>query len=255
MAVQLRYIALTKNLTFCRIEIDKYRPKEDPMEPSISLVGGFSEELFARRFYENIRRTSSTAHGIEESKRKPGKPRLGLTGIALEQRVRINSLRVAHLIIEAAREDWNVEQMLAALLQGTHSGFPSAVWQHRKYDTQMRYGVPPQMITQLMKSFVRTLKRRLNDHDVVRRAAWVEYQIDEVIHPFGDGCGRVAKAFAGWVLARKGRPLPRYPSRKQYHRAIRDGFTTFLNAYRTWCESSPKETAAFKDLVESPAAA
>lgn len=202
--------------------------------------GGPDYEEFAAHFYANVRATSSTALGREESKTKPGKPRLGFTGAALEARIRTNSYEVARVILQATEEEWGVRRTLRSILRATHEGFSPRLAGYRTYPTAARYGARPQKIPPLMRVFKGDLARRLDHPDTIRLAAWVEWQLDEVIHPFGDGCGRVSKALAAWVLTRRHFPLPHYGDRERYHRAIRDGFRAFLAYYRSCVRLSPR---------------
>lgn len=213
------------------------------MKPNGKMSGGpnYYEKLFAARFYENIVTTSSTALGREESKHKPGKPRLGMSGATLEQRVKTNSFQVAAVIIRACNESWPANKTIREIINATHDGFSPKLGKFRTHQTAARYGVLPKDISRRMREFEKTLEMRLDRTDPVWLAAWAEFQFDELIHPLSDGCGRVSKAISAWILVRKGLPLPRYGARKIYLRAVQSGWKQFLDYYRRCCFRPTKE--------------
>ncbi|MDP3985430.1 MAG: Fic family protein [bacterium] len=123
----------------------------------------------------------------------------------------------------------------------THHGFSPRLGEYRSHPTAARYGVEPAEIPRAMREFMRRFTARIDQPDPITLAAWVEFQFDEVIHPISDGCGRVSKALAAWVLTRRRHPLPVYGKRRDYLAAVQGGWRSFLAYYRSVCRR-PSET-------------
>lgn len=63
-------------------------------------------------------------------------------------------------------------------------------------------------------------------------ASWVEWEVDAGMHPFADGCGRIAKAWSAFLLTRLDTKLPVHESRDQYYGATNEGLSAFMKYYQ-----------------------
>lgn len=79
------------------------------------------------------------------------------------------------------------------------------------------------------------------EHDFVEFASWVELQFDRHLHPYVDGCGRIAKALSCWVLMSRGLPLPDYINRDLYYGSMNEGDEIFQSYFRESYERGREE--------------
>lgn len=109
----------------------------------------------------------------------------------------------------------------------------------RKWEVKYGRGVLPESICRELLMFSDNMLQKLSEveteADKVDLAAWVELEIDKHIHPYMDGCGRIAKAISAWILMRFDLPLPDYQSRDHYYNAMNSSDADFVNYYRSAC--------------------
>jgi len=87
------------------------------------------------------------------------------------------------------------------------------------------YGVPLIELKEKMNIFYKELFQKIQEcedgtMEPWRVAAWIEFQIDNVLHPYADRCGRMAKILAAYVLHRFNKYLPDYGSREEYYASL-----------------------------------
>ena len=88
----------------------------------------------------------------------------------------------------------------------------------RTHDSDIYPYTRTEKLADEMEKFYADFFVKLNDGTNPRDfAAWVEYRIDLTDHFFADGCGKAAKAIAGWVLIREKQQLPKYRGREEYY--------------------------------------
>jgi hypothetical protein len=78
-----------------------------------------------------------------------------------------------------------------------------------------------------------TLPVNERDRDLfITSAAKAERDLDLVIHPFADGCGRISKVLGAWILVRAGLPPPLFPNRETYYQEMRASEDLWVASYR-----------------------
>jgi len=106
----------------------------------------------------------------------------------------------------------------------------------RTWDTRERY--PEQVavseIEPAMHMLCADVAAALSDpqHDPVVLAAMLEKQIDGIIHPFADGCGRTAKLLGAWALLRKDMLPAQFTDRVLYYKAMASSEEEWVSFYR-----------------------
>lgn len=72
---------------------------------------------------------------------------------------------------------------------------------------------------------------------------WVEYHVRGAIHPYADGCGRLATALCAWIMLRAKQRIPNYKfeDRGEMHEKLREGFPAFRDYYMRTCFKEVQE--------------
>lgn len=81
--------------------------------------------------------------------------------------------------------------------------------------------------------------------DPAENAAWAEYRLNAELHPFYDGCSRISRYVAAWILARSWRLPPLFESRAQYWVEVGKGRSSFVRFYSSRVEISESERRSF----------
>ena len=91
------------------------------------------------------------------------------------------------------------------------------------------YNPPPSKLELWMDAFYAECLKRIAETDgtdkdaLARLLAWVNRELDFIIHPWADGCGRHATAIVMWVaLFVEATRLPRFTERKALYDTIKD---------------------------------
>jgi hypothetical protein len=205
---------------------------------------------FCNTFFTNVWRRSRTAKGEVNTKVSGLKLPLLLTGEDLQGQLNVNLQKTAGLIHKevAAKNSidpawcesiFNVwfDQLQYGLLdlsgyreKGLSLGLLLANYRYRIWEVNYNPTSPkPMEIGARMQVFYRQLIDRmptlavLSDiESVARLLAFVDRELDSVIHPWLDGCGRFATAVVMWVAARVSKmPLPQFGMHEEHYKAIK----------------------------------
>ncbi len=165
----------------------------------------------------NVAITSRTARGTLDASSSNGKRQQLLADITnLEQRVQENYRRaISYLFRRRLIAYFSADLLSGMIFDVAQSVNESIVVSPRSFrggDDSTRYAYTAIAdLSAAYAEFVDEFWQRLQGvADPVGLAAWVEWRIDCTDHFFADGCGRIAKAIAAWVLMRHDYPLPRY---------------------------------------------
>lgn len=198
-----------------------------------------SVEVFLGVFMANIMKTSKTAiTGAQQGNRgrRAGKPYAGINGRALAAAVRTNMLSVGQLIASStnlgAGTTWSVRKIVGHIVRWIHHDLPNSeqLKALRTHECGAVYGITPDLVPEHWEKFLEELEQQILSGDNPKKiCAWVEYEIRYVIHPLGDGSGRLATSLAAWVMMAYGEKIPDYTfwDRDQLHRALRQGYNAF----------------------------
>lgn len=205
-------------------------------------------QLVARILDENNCRLSRTrADGTCNTTTSPSKRRLLLAGGRLRRRVAGNERRVARLI-HGSRLDpppaagEAVSELLWRVADLTNAGLlPNGrlrTWLAASPARAAGCGarVAPEALPAALAEFAEAVHERWGElrGDPVPLAAWAEWQLNcGPLHPFYDGCGRIARAFGALLLVRAGWLLPLHASMAEYYAHGDRGpavFTPYLRA-------------------------
>lgn len=99
----------------------------------------------------------------------------------------------------------------------------------------------PENLKEAMDEFYKKLYDKLQqaqegELDEKELGAWIEFYIEDTLHPFADGCGRTAKSVSAFFLQILGEDLPDYDNRENYYDAMMDGWEEFLEYYNSLYE-------------------
>jgi hypothetical protein len=190
-------------------------------------------EEFVTAFLDNVRVRSRTFGGEYDSSASELKePQLAVASDALPDLVHANSLRVADAIwaegigggdtgprvIRSRVEGW--ERIVNASLQ------PAGAPIYRTWTPPYTWWGPEEIEFVLDWFYARLSHMIASARDgIVSNAeviAFADYMVDGEIHPFADGCGRVATALIMWLsLVLPSERLPRLRERDEHYAAIR----------------------------------
>lgn len=194
------------------------------------------EKDFLRAFLANAARTSTTmVTGDQGKRRRQGKPYAEISGNQLA-RLATDNMRAVGRLIHSTAGSWSVRQFVGQAIDLIHRGLRTKplLKALRTHETGTDYGVSPEQVPELWRAFQSQLQEGMQSGvDARRLAAMCEYQVRFVIHPYGDGSGRLATALAAWVMLSHGQKIPNYNfcDRKQLHAALRLGFENFAHYY------------------------
>ena len=202
---------------------------------------------------ENSRRLSRTRAGASDTGSSALKQPLLVSGDELRARAAANEHHV-HEFIHATQ--WSkapaspeaVRTLLFAISDLTNEGLLPAgrfrtwpIGAHQPSATAAaavsgpEAKVPPEEIPAAVDAFCATVHARWPElaDDPVPLAAWAEWQLNGgPLHPFYDGCGRIARSFGATLLIHGSRLLPLYDSATEYFRHGNAGTEAFAGYVR-----------------------
>lgn len=223
---------------------------EDDLTAPHSSAGSSSD--YRTVIIENIVRTSRTAQtGRVDTRVSIDKPKSTDPGVNEIHQSLILTLQFIDERIGATQclSSGTLEETLfgiAVRVQNAGRQESSVTPRLRRHEVPYGERVSPGEIPSRLAGFVDRLAMRVQDatEQAIDQAAWIEYQIDRALHPFEDGCGRIGKLFASFVLLVRKAALPRYPERDVYYSALEG---------RIQEETDPvRRPAAVKYLLEHP---
>lgn len=196
-----------------------YSPETDEPTPA--------ETTYVEKALENLLATSRTAKGTVDTSASATKAGVMAIGSG-EQAANVSRENFEGTIRRLYHErDWKFEsaEELRAFIEGVVLAINDGITKEGTIyrsgeDAHNKYGYTRIAdIEQAMQEFCTELHTKLADPatDPIETAGWVEYHIDVTDHFFADGCGKVSKAVAAYVLMRNDLPLPSYRSREEHY--------------------------------------
>jgi Fic/DOC family protein len=210
---------------------------------------------------ENSRRLSRTRAGLASTSSSSAKRPLLLSGNALRRRAAANEQRVYRSIFVTRHDPPPADgaavlDLLWRIADLTNAGLLPAgklrTWLLSTPD-RARAGrawarLPPDQLPAALAELGQQLQQRWAElvTDPLPLAAWAEWELNcGRLHPFYDGCGRIARSFGALLLLRAGCLLPLHADQASYYdHGDRgpDAFTTYLRdrvaACAAWLERS-----------------
>lgn len=202
----------------------------------------------SRIMRENTLRLSRTRQGKSDTGSAKKKEPLLLSGEALKEKV-INNEEMVHQYVYSAnceaipQSGEGVEQILYAIADIANEGLlPKGrfrTWEIHANQQSVTGGgavsgpeakVKPGELPQAVAYFCSEVSRCRDElgGDPVPLAAWAEWQLNGgPLHPFYDGCGRISRAFAAYLLVAGGHLLPLYDDSQSYFAHGNEGIEAF----------------------------
>jgi hypothetical protein len=198
--------------------------------------GAAGWSLVSRILDENSRRLSRTRRGTSDTGSSALKRPLRLSGEPLRVRAEKNEHLVHEFIFAARRarpkSGSSVRALLFAIADLTNDGLvPDGrfrTWSIGAHQPSASGGaavsgpeakIEPADIPAAIDRFSATIHERWNELSVdpIPLAAWAEWQLNGgALHPFYDGCGRIARSFGAALLIRGSSLLPLYDAPAEY---------------------------------------
>lgn len=170
---------------------------------------------------------SRTFQGISDTSTSGQKMKLALEGDSLKAKIAENFRNALRFLLACRDLEIKDVEDVRRLFDVTVNTLNDGLVQHeqgrwRTWNTNIPGHSKPEQIDTAMESFYAEFQRRFNDQDsnAIEFAAWVEKRLNAEIHPLSDGCGRVSKALATFILARDGYLYPTHKSRDEYYSKI-----------------------------------
>lgn len=217
---------------------------------------------------ENSFRLSRTRHGKTDTGTSLSKQALSLDGDSLKKKAASNERAVQAFIFDhrssaAPAEPAEVLRLLYQIADITNDGLVKGgrfrTWQIQAHQRSSTSGamvsgpedkVSPDELESACERFGEQLYERWRElkHDPVPIAAWADWELNGgSLHPFYDGCGRIARSFAALLLIRGGCLLPLFDNRTSYFTHGNQGHKTFIDYTRRmidacsdWLDSGSK---------------
>jgi hypothetical protein len=203
-------------------------------------------QVVARILDENSTRLSRTRGGVSDTTTSSKKQPLLLQGEALRRRSAENERRVQHFLFESRHETaprdgaalleliWHVAELTNEEL------LPSPRMLRAWPSERLPPGPPgsrtnPAELPEALKQFADEVQRRWPElaQDPVPLASWAEWELNGgSLHPFYDGCGRIARSFGALLLLRGSWLLPLYEDQETYFAQGHQGPAVFADYVR-----------------------
>lgn len=204
-----------------------------------------SLEHFQQIFLANMRTKSNTVRTQEVHRAHDDKPTYRLAGEALRLELDQRVLEVAADVYMSMRSNWN-PHMIAQRVERWHRSMTEELYAEQHDEIAYRtwpleynpQATPSDDIKGDLAFFYNFLSDRSFTMEHYRiptslpgHLAWIDREFDRVIHPFADGCGRIATSLVMWFsLAHGGGILPRFTSREEHYASI-DSIDAHTNYY------------------------
>ncbi len=231
-------------------------------------------QFVVRVMDENNVRLSRTMAGVCDTSTSPLKQPLLYSGDQLRLRIRHNERRVQEFLFQSRRDPpprdaLAVEDLLLSIADMTNEGLLPA-GRFRAWRIEARSASPsedaaasaapaevlPEELAGALTALAGSVYQRWDElgADPVALAAWAEWQLNGgPLHPFYDGCGRIARSFAAALLIRASSFLPLYDDHASYYRHSDAGLGTFIAYMRSRVEACTASVQRFSCDAESGA--
>jgi hypothetical protein len=189
---------------------------------------------------ENFKVTSRTASGVADTTVSEKKESPIIKGRELAGQAGENFEIISEFIWKNKNKEMksesDIEDLVKEIARIVNYGIAKETDGYRTWDVSYGRKVSFQKIEEEMKNFYRNLQVKIQEADngelqPYALGRWIELEIDHNIHPFADGCGRIAKALSAFFFARYKKPLPMYSSRESYYGAMNKSESLFRNYY------------------------
>ena len=186
---------------------------------------------FAQLFVENVRRRSRTANGELDTTASPLKDVRATTGQPLAVHIESNALAAASLVWDLRERTLSHAEIreLSQALHRTLTAGTEVIGGNNGYRTwPLAYSWwPPDEIEPALQWFYRRLAHFAEwaTAEASRQAqllAFADYMLDAEIHPWADGCGRVATGLVMWLsVLTPAFAIPTFGRREEHYRSFR----------------------------------
>ena len=231
-------------------------------------------QFLSRVMDENNVRLSRTRMGLCDTSTSPLKQPLLFSGDELRLRMLRNERRIHQFLFQSRHnpppcDAQAVEDLLLGIADMTNQGLlPGGRFRawcieaREKSPSQDATAsmppakVPPEQLPGAVAAFARSVYQRWEElgADPVPLAAWAEWQLNAgPLHPFYDGCGRIARSFAAALLVRASWFPPWYDDHASYYRHSDAGIATFIAYVRARVEACMASRQRFSGDAESGA--
>lgn len=222
---------------------------------------GVTYELFKQALLYNLEQKSSTSKGQGSTHVSPLKLPLLLSGQLLQVTTVINAENVCGTIWDDvdslsnfskfaswyAFSKWFDELQSGLIayegykLKRQELGIMSQDRRYRIWEVKYHPNNPkPGKIHDRLLAYHKELENRIahfkitgGESDLVKLLAWADREFDFMIHPYLDGCGRMATAIVMWLAAGFSPVLPRFAPKKEHYAAMQNELT--YNEYMAKC--------------------
>ncbi len=193
------------------------------------------KDEFFKRFRHAILTTSRTANtGIISGSDRPGKPATHVEPASLIKQVDCNIRQSARFIWEhrestlSLTELFKFEQQLFTIVsRGINTQDI-----YRTSPTGAHYGIRHELIPVQMQKLRNWIVRECDIvSEPIRFAAMLEYQLDFILHPYPDACGRMTRSLGAYFLLRHGLMPPRFTLREDYYKQMNTSPDAFCMYY------------------------
>jgi hypothetical protein len=202
---------------------------------------------------ENSQRLSRTRKGVSDTSTSADKRPLLLAGEQLRRQCRRNEEQVHRFIFGTRlspppRGPAEVLDLLHTIADMTNQGLLPAgrlrTWAIPAHPGSVgaagmgavaKDKLPPEKLADAIEGFAGLVHQRWSEltADPVPLAAWAEWELNGgALHPFYDGCGRIARSFGGLLLVRGSCLLPLYDDSASYFRHGNQGPGEFISYVR-----------------------
>jgi hypothetical protein len=168
---------------------------------------------------------SRTASGEAVStKGKPGKAAKIIEGLTPKQSAQLVNQNLADVISDLyldrnklPTDAANMDALVQSVAARVNEGIVKPGELQRTHETGHGQTAPEDLPI-ARQQFAEELTQRLNDPkaDPIETAAWIEWRLNIMDHPWTDGVGKSSRAIAAIPLMRAGEPLPTYPTGKGF---------------------------------------
>lgn len=213
------------------------RHQKSIINSSEAIIYPFDE--YKQDYRTNLVSTSRSANGTLDTSVSTLKEWTSLNANELKAQVTQNSDELSDLIWNLRSAPILSTEALIAVLTQIATKVNQDIQPLKLRDWEVKYGkkVPPgseldEELTHFFNKFF-LLLRMAEKEEITpyTLACWIEYQTDSQLHAFADGCGRIAKAWAAFVLLRLEQKLPNYRSRDEYYAAMNGTSSDFYQYY------------------------